>query len=98
MCCSTDLGNRYENSYTSHIKTAISLPDDLFQRGEQHATYTALSRSELYARALEHYLTIHDDAAVTAALNDLYATEDSRHEPHIEALTLEALRSDEWRG
>ena len=77
------------------MKTAISLPDDLFQRGEQHATYAVLSRSELYARALEHYLAAHDDAAVTAALNDLYATEDSSLEPHIEALSLEALH---WRG
>ena len=37
-------------------------------------------------------------AAVTATLNALYATEDSRLEPHIEALTLEALCSKEWRG
>ena len=35
---------------------------------------------------------------VTATRNALYATEDSRLEPHIEALTLEALCSKEWRG
>ncbi len=38
------------------------------------------------------------DEAITAALNDLYSTEDSSLEPHIAALSLEALRSEEWRG
>ena len=52
----------------------------------------------LVSSELEHYLAAHDDAAVTAALNDLYATEDSSLEPHIEALSLEALHSEEWRG
>jgi metal-responsive CopG/Arc/MetJ family transcriptional regulator len=88
----------YKNSYTTDMKTAISLPDPLFQRGEQYANRHALGRSELYARALEAYLTTHDDDTITAALNDVYATENSSLEPEIRALSLEALRAQEWAG
>jgi predicted DNA-binding protein len=78
------------------VKTAISLPDDLYQRGEAYASRQALSRSELYARALESYLETHDDASITAALNDLYGEEDSTLVPNVDALSLEALRQQEW--
>ena len=46
----------------------------------------------------EHRNRKEADEAITAALNDLYTTEDSRLESQIEALSLEALRSEEWRG
>jgi metal-responsive CopG/Arc/MetJ family transcriptional regulator len=88
----------YKNSYTYGMKTAISLPDPLFQRGEQYANRHALGRSELYARALEAYLTTHDDDTITAALNEVYATENGSLEPEIKALSLEALRAQEWAG
>src|SRR5215213_702011 len=47
---------RYNNSYTINMKTAISLPDKLFQTAEAFAQEHGLSRSELYARALLLFL------------------------------------------
>lgn len=47
-------------SYTDEVKTAISLPDPLFERAEQHAAAHGLGRSQLYATALERYLDAID--------------------------------------
>ena len=91
------LAQRYKESYTRSMKTAISLPDDLYRRGEAYAERRALSRSELYARALETYLEANEAPSITAALNDLYADEDSALSPQVDALALEGLRQGAWR-
>lgn len=41
------------------MKTAISLPDDLFEIAERLAAERGISRSELYATALRKYLEAH---------------------------------------
>jgi len=51
------------------MKTAVSLPDDVFQAAERHARKTRKSRSQLYAEALVEYLARHGDDAVTEAMN-----------------------------
>ncbi len=77
------------------MKTAISLPDQLFQRAESFANVQALSRSELYATALQEYLERYEGAAVTARLNALYAEEDSRLPAEVAELGFEVLRSEQ---
>ena len=57
------------------MKTAISLPDDLFATADAYAERSQLSRSELYARALREYLGRHDQDRVTAQLD---AVKDAR--------------------
>lgn len=42
------------------MKIAISLPDPLFARAETHVAEQGLSRSQLYATALERYLDALD--------------------------------------
>ncbi len=59
------------------MKTAISVPDELFKKAEKYAKAHKLSRSELYSDALSHYLTNSADEEVTQRLNDVYASEDS---------------------
>ena len=51
------------------MKTAISLPDDLFRAGERHAQRLRKSRSQLYAEALAEYLARHAPEEVTEAMN-----------------------------
>ncbi len=58
------------------MKTAISVPDDLFRAAEQTAQWLGLSRSELYRRALRAYLREHSDQLVTEALNEVYGEPD----------------------
>jgi metal-responsive CopG/Arc/MetJ family transcriptional regulator len=51
------------------MKTAVSLPDDLFQAVERLAKKSHRKRSEVYAAALREYLARHSPDEVTEALN-----------------------------
>lgn len=55
--------------YTRGMKTAVSLPDDLFRAAERHAKRARKSRSQLYAEALAEYLARHAPDEVTEAMN-----------------------------
>ena len=70
-------------SYTSAVKTAVSMPDDLYDRAERAARRLRRSRSALYADALAEYLDRHhvDDDAVSEALDAVYGDEadEGRH-------------------
>jgi len=51
------------------MKTAVSLPDDVFAAAERHALRTRKSRSQLYAEALAEYLMRHSPEEITEAMN-----------------------------
>lgn len=55
------------------MKTAISIPDDLFQRADSAAAALHVSRSELYRRALDAYLQQLPQGSLTAQLDEFYA-------------------------
>ena len=56
------------------MKTAISVPDDLFDRAERLAQRLGRSRSALYAEAIAAYVdALDDEDEVTAALDAVYA-------------------------
>lgn len=59
------------------MKTAISIPDPLFDDAEALARRLHVSRSELYANALRAFVAQHDEAAKRRALDDLYPVESS---------------------
>ena len=73
------------------MKTAISLPDDLYARGERAAQRLGRTRSSLYAEALARYLAALPDDDVTAALDELYA--DHEAEPPAGVAGAAAARS-----
>ena len=78
------------------MKITVSIPDPLFTAAEQFAQEKGLSRSELYAQALQFYLEAHRDQAITDALNRLYADESSAMNPAFVAMQLHAISKDEW--
>lgn len=57
------------------MKTAISLPDDLFASADALASRLGVSRSELYATAVAEFLAKHTTSHVTAQLDRLYGGE-----------------------
>ena len=57
------------SGYTNSMKTAVSLPDDLFRAAEQMARRARKSRSRLYADALTEYLARHAPDEITEAMN-----------------------------
>jgi hypothetical protein len=55
------------------MKTAISIPDQVFHEADSLATRLGLSRSELYVRAIVALLAAHRGDHVTARLNEVHA-------------------------
>ena len=55
------------------MKTAISIPDEVFASADALARRLAISRSELYSNAVAEYVAKHRDEDVTARLNTVYA-------------------------
>jgi metal-responsive CopG/Arc/MetJ family transcriptional regulator len=51
------------------VKTAISLPDDTFQRVNRAAKRLGVSRSEFFARAAENWLDALENDDTTEAIN-----------------------------
>jgi metal-responsive CopG/Arc/MetJ family transcriptional regulator len=56
------------------MKTAISIPDPVFEAAERLAQRLGKSRSELYTTAIRDYLKEHRDEDVTERLNEIYGT------------------------
>jgi metal-responsive CopG/Arc/MetJ family transcriptional regulator len=76
------------------MKTAISIPDPLFEEAEALAHRLQVSRSELYANALRVFVRQHDEAAKRRALDDLYANESSALP--VGAARAQARIASEW--
>jgi hypothetical protein len=57
------------------MKTAVSLPDPIFEAAEQLARRMRLSRSELYAKAIATFVAEHRGRGVTALLNQVYGAD-----------------------
>ena len=60
------------------------------------ARQLGLSRSQLYAVAVESFLRDHEQQAVTAALDRIYGDEPSGLEPALVQLQASHLPKDEW--
>ena len=67
----------YTEVILSGMKTAISIPDPLFESAEALARRLRLSRSQLYAEALRALVEQHEEARARAVLDELYAAEPS---------------------
>lgn len=78
------------------MKTAISLSDELFRAADALAVRLGVSRSELYATAVQEYLAKHRDEDVTAKLNEVYASEPSGLAPALRAAQARSISSSEW--
>ena len=78
------------------MKTAISLPDDLFRSGDVLAKRLGVSRSELYARALAELVAKHKASHLTQRLNAVYADEASRLDPAVVTAQTRALPRESW--
>ena len=79
-----------------NMKTAISVPDDLFQAVEETARRLGLSRSALYQRAMAEYLQHHGDEGITDALNTVYATQESGVDPVLDRMQIASLPREDW--
>jgi metal-responsive CopG/Arc/MetJ family transcriptional regulator len=78
------------------MKTAISLPDQLFKAAEALAGRLGVSRSRLYAIALEEYIARHSSKRVSERLDSVYSTESSELDPSVVALQARVVNGSDW--
>lgn len=80
------------------MKTAISLPDDLFDRAQRLARRQHKSRSQLYQDAMSEYLGRHDAAAddVTRMMDEAIARVSPPIDSFVAAASQRVLENSEW--
>lgn len=82
--------------YTRGMKTAISIPDDVFAKADRLARKLKQSRSQLYSRAVREYVARHSQDDVTGALDALYAEEPTGTDDFGKAAVKRTLERSEW--
>jgi metal-responsive CopG/Arc/MetJ family transcriptional regulator len=78
------------------MKTAVSIPDDVFEKAERLAKRSKRSRSEVFAAALREYLARHAPEEITDAMNRVCAEMDSPPDEFVHAAGHRILRKVEW--
>ncbi len=80
------------------MKTAVSIPDVLFDTAERTAQQLGIPRSQLFARALEEFIKNHQKENITEKLNMVYfsaITDSKLSEIGLETLR-KATQDDTW--
>jgi len=78
------------------MKTAISLPDDLFRQAEAAAQRLRVSRSELYAKAIAEFLRGRQENAITERLNKVYSQREAKVDSGLHRAQLKSLKKDAY--
>ncbi len=78
------------------MKTAISLPDSVFDEAEALAKQLGVSRSELYTKALKAYLRKYNRNQILAKLNQVYSEESSELDPVLAKMQFMSLPREDW--
>ena len=78
------------------MKTAISMPDDVFTRAQEFARRRKMSRSALITEAVDEYLQHHREDDVTRKLDEVYAREESGVDAVFARLQWLSLPKEEW--
>jgi metal-responsive CopG/Arc/MetJ family transcriptional regulator len=90
----------YKSGYTHGMKTAISLPDDVYMSAEKLAKERGVPRSHIYVLALRSYLVQQRGEKVMEQYNAYFANEKNDLDPGLRrAQTRSLLKStegDEW--
>jgi metal-responsive CopG/Arc/MetJ family transcriptional regulator len=83
----------------SSRKTAISIDQELFSKADDLARDMGVSRSQLFARALEAYLRQCEDVDLLAEINEAYSKPETPAERKRRTLTRSYMRDlaeGEW--
>ncbi|MBI1896889.1 MAG: hypothetical protein HYZ57_09435 [Acidobacteria bacterium] len=78
------------------MKTAVSVPDDLFRLAEIAARRLRISRSQLYAKAISEFLSRQQGSAVTERLNEVYSRRPAKVDPPLHRAQLRSLEKNSW--
>ncbi|MEA2346148.1 MAG: hypothetical protein QOF63_4317 [Thermoanaerobaculia bacterium] len=70
------------------MKAAVSIPDRVFE-----TRHLGLSRSSLFTLALHRFIEERDEDAITAKINDVYATESSIIDPIFQSIQSRSVKN-----
>ena len=78
------------------MKTAVSIPDQIFEQAERLARRTGESRSHVFTSALREYVARHSPDDVTEAMDRVCAEVGAERDPFVAQASRRVLESSEW--
>jgi metal-responsive CopG/Arc/MetJ family transcriptional regulator len=78
------------------MKTAVSIPDGVFEKVERLARRAGRSRSEVYSAALAEYVARHAPDEVTEAMDRVCTEVDDHQDAFVNAVGRHVLENTEW--
>jgi metal-responsive CopG/Arc/MetJ family transcriptional regulator len=78
------------------MKTAVSIPDEIFHEAELLARRTKRSRSRLFSDALKEYLVRWDPDKITRAMNAALDEIGEREDAFVSSSARSILERSEW--
>ncbi len=79
------------------MKTAVSIPDALFEEAERQAKKDRVSRSQLYADALAAHLKDRREAGLTEAMNRALDGIDQTPDRGVQEAGRRTFQRSEWK-
>jgi len=88
----------YNRGYTTPVKTAISIPDAIFEEAERLAKIRGWSRSELYSNAVSAYVNSERFLGVREKLDAVYGqdVDESAVDPLLAMAQARSLTKEKW--
>jgi metal-responsive CopG/Arc/MetJ family transcriptional regulator len=78
------------------MKTAVSIPDEVFEKVERLARRAGRSRSEVFSAALTEYVARHAPDEVTDAMDRVIADIGDQQDVFVSAAGRQVLENTEW--
>ena len=78
------------------MKTAVSIPDEVFDKAERLAKRDRRSRSEVYGAALKEYVARHEPDDVTDAMDRVCDEVGDQRDAFIRQAGRRVLGHSEW--
>jgi metal-responsive CopG/Arc/MetJ family transcriptional regulator len=78
------------------MKTAISIPDDIFEGADRLARRTKKSRSQLFSDAVREYLARHAPEEITDAMDRVCRELGQPKDEFVSAAARRVLERSEW--
>jgi len=78
------------------MKTAVSIPDDVFEGAERLARRAKKSRSQLFSDAVREYVARHAPDEVTAAMDRVCSELGEPSDKFVSSATRRILERIEW--
>jgi metal-responsive CopG/Arc/MetJ family transcriptional regulator len=82
--------------YTPGMKTAVSIPNEVFERAERLARRARKSRSQVFSSALREYLARHAPDEVTEAMDRVCSAVGEQQDPFVARAAQQTLERSEW--